>query len=215
MIGRPALLRACVVALTLAWLIGANHARAGESAQHFLVAQGEARADLGQVEGHSKPTPSGKSRYRHIDNGTESTAYRPVIRNPRTTEFARSPFVEPLEAISGAPSAVINEASRFLGSRNPTGFAESWCRDFVNMILERTGHPLADKSHIAIAALRLGPRVSDPRPGDVVVMRSHTTFFAGWAGHGRFVGLGGNQHGGHVSKSLFSMRSVIAFVRPI
>lgn len=112
-----------------------------------------------------------------------------------------------------ATSQVIAEAQRWIGSGNPTGTSGPWCRDYVNFVLERTGHHLADKSRMAVTALRLGPRVSNPQPGDLAVMGGHVTFFVGWAGEGRFLGLGGNQ-GHRVNVSQFASRSVIAFVRP-
>ncbi|MGO9769136.1 MAG: hypothetical protein ACLPSW_06195 [Roseiarcus sp.] len=111
-------------------------------------------------------------------------------------------------------SDLVAEAARYVGGGNPTGFHEAWCRDFVNMVLERTGHRLADKSHAAIAALNLGPRVDYPQPGDLAVMRGHVTIVASVDGAGGFVGLGGNQGHGRVTYSHFSMRSVVAFVRP-
>ena len=110
-------------------------------------------------------------------------------------------------------SDVVAEAERFLGQGNPTGYNEAWCRDFVNMMLERTGHKLADKSHMAIAALNLGPHVANPQPGDLAVFRGHVTIFAGWNGPDTFNGLGGNQHH-RVTIAMFSRRSVVAFVRP-
>jgi uncharacterized protein (TIGR02594 family) len=110
-------------------------------------------------------------------------------------------------------SDLVNEATMYLGQSNPTGFNEAWCRDFVNMVLERTGHKLADKSHMAVAALNLGQHVANPEPGDLAVMRGHVTIFAGWNGPDTFSGLGGNQHH-RVTVASFSRRSVIAFVRP-
>ena len=108
---------------------------------------------------------------------------------------------------------VVAEAARYVGSGNPTGFREAWCRDFINMVLERTGHRLADKSHVVAGALNLGPRVASPASGDLAVMRGHVTIFVGWAGQGTFLGLGGNQ-GHRVRVSRFALRSVVAFVRP-
>lgn len=119
------------------------------------------------------------------------------------------------ETATPAPHAgdLLAEASRWLGQGNPTPFHEAWCRDFVNMVLERAGHPLADRSHLALRALRLGPRVRAPRPGDLAILPGHVTFFAGWDGEDAFLGLGGNQRN-RVRVSRFARRAVIAFVRP-
>ena len=107
----------------------------------------------------------------------------------------------------------LSVASRYLGGRNPTGTRGKWCRDFVNFTLRKAGYRVADHSRRARDAVRLGSRVSHPQPGDIVVMRSHTTFFAGWGGRG-VRGLGGNQGGGRVTVSSYPLSRVIAFVRP-
>lgn len=110
-------------------------------------------------------------------------------------------------------SDILVGARRYLGLANPTGMRRPWCRDFVNMVLRQTGHALADASGLAMNALRLGPHVLSPRPGDVIVMRRHVTFFVGYGGRG-VLGLGGNQGHGRVTLSSYPLRSVIAFVRP-
>ncbi len=106
---------------------------------------------------------------------------------------------------------MLNEARRYLGRGNVTGSHRAWCADFANMVLSRTGHR-ASGSGMVRSMLSVGPRVSSPSPGDVVVMRSHVTIFAGYGGRG-FYGLGGNQHH-RVAMSNFPLRSVVAFVRP-
>ena len=111
-----------------------------------------------------------------------------------------------------AAGNVLEEASRYLGRGNPTGTRGPWCRDFVNFILRRTGHR-TDSSRLAIDALRLGPHVAHPQPGDLVVMRGHITFFAGWE-RGHVIGLGGNQRH-RVRFSRYPLSRVVAFVRPV
>ncbi len=108
-------------------------------------------------------------------------------------------------------SNVLAEARRYLGRGNVTGGHRAWCADFVNMVLRQTGH-LSSGSGMPQSLLGVGTRISTPRPGDLVVMRGHVTIFAGYGGRG-FVGLGGNQHH-RVALSNFSLRSVVAFVRP-
>lgn len=102
-------------------------------------------------------------------------------------------------------------AKRYIGRGNFTHHGGPWCRDAVNVWLRQAGYHLANNSRRAIDAVRLGHRVSSPRPGDLVVMRHHVTIFAGWGGRG-LVGLGGNQ-GHRVKYSHFSQRQVVAFVR--
>lgn len=111
---------------------------------------------------------------------------------------------------SGAPLLAV--ASRYMGGRNPTGTRGPWCRDFVNHVVRKAGLPLADSSRRARDAVRLGPRVSHPRPGDLAVMRTHVTIFKEWAGPSRFVGLGGNQCGGRVCDSKYAASRAI-FIR--
>ncbi len=108
-------------------------------------------------------------------------------------------------------SDVLSEASRWIGQGNVTGSHRAWCADFANFVLQRTGHH-ASGSGMVDSLLGVGRRVATPQAGDLVVMRSHVTIFAGYSGHG-FYGLGGNQHH-RVAMSNFSMRSVVAFVRP-
>lgn len=112
----------------------------------------------------------------------------------------------------GAGTRTLDEAWRWIGVRNPTGFAGPWCKAFTNFVIERLGfHP--GPSLMAIDALRDGQRVAVPQPGDLAVMRGHVTFFVRWIDAGRFIGLGGNQHHA-VAELVFSRRAVVAFVRP-
>lgn len=104
-------------------------------------------------------------------------------------------------------------AERYIGHRNPTGFRGPWCKAFVNLVLGRAGL-VHSRSLRAIDALRDGARVAQPRPGDLVVMRHHVAFFAGWGGRG-VVAVGGNQGRGHVTVASFPRRRVLAFVRPV
>lgn len=109
-------------------------------------------------------------------------------------------------------SPLLAVASSYVGRRNPTGTRGPWCRDFVNHVVRKAGLPLADNSRKARDAVRLGRRVSNPRPGDLAVMRSHVTIVAGFEA-GRVVGLGGNQCGGRVCVSRYAQSRVIAYVR--
>jgi uncharacterized protein (TIGR02594 family) len=112
----------------------------------------------------------------------------------------------------GAQSgAVLGEAQRWLGHGNVTGSHRAWCADFANWVLRRTGHQSSGSGMVG-SLLSVGTRVATPAPGDLAVMRGHVTFFAGYGGRG-FMGVGGNQHH-QVAMSNFSLRSVVAFVRP-
>jgi uncharacterized protein (TIGR02594 family) len=136
-----------------------------------------------------------------------SAASKPARRTPPPNRHYTPP---PRGYASGGPLLAV--ASRYVGARNPTGTRGPWCRDFVNHVVRKAGLPLADTSRKARDAVRLGRRVSQPRPGDLAVMRSHVTIVAGFE-DGRVVGLGGNQCGGRVCVSRYAQARVIAFIR--
>lgn len=133
-------------------------------------------------------------RYHH----PHYAARRPDLRAWRATAYQER-------------SNVLAVASRFVGDANPTGFRGPWCKAFVNMVARKTGH-FSNSSLRAVDALRMGYRVRSPQPGDVAVMRSHTTFFTGYGGRG-FLGLGGNQGHHRVTISSYPVSRVIAWVR--
>jgi uncharacterized protein (TIGR02594 family) len=142
---------------------------------------------------------------------------QPVENRRRRTRRSAAPAMglmgseSSFSAPASASSTVLNEASRWIGHGNVTGSHRAWCADFANFVLRRTGHR-ASGSGMVNSMLSVGSRVSQPSPGDLVVMRSHVTIFAGYGGHG-FYGLGGNQHH-QVAMSNFPLHSVVAFVRP-
>lgn len=114
--------------------------------------------------------------------------------------------------VAAESSDILATAERYLGDRNPTWFRRGpWCKAFVNMIARKTGH-FYNRSLRAIDGLRMGVRVRFPRAGDLAVMATHITFFAGYGGRG-FLGLGGNQSGHRVTVSSYPLGRVIAFVR--
>ncbi len=135
--------------------------------------------------------------------GPAEASGRSPERAPRGEFAAAVPYRSPALA----------EAARWLGSGNMTGYAEAWCRDFVNFVLTRTGHALADTSHAAITALRLGPRVAEPRPGDLAVMAHHVGFVEGIEPDGSVRLISGNC-GHRVARSLAPRRTIVAFVEP-
>jgi uncharacterized protein (TIGR02594 family) len=132
-------------------------------------------------------------------------AHRTTARGVRNAHRGAS-------TVSRSSAPLLAVASRYVGGRNPTGTRGPWCRDFVNHVVRKAGLPLADSSRKARDAVRLGRRVSQPRPGDLAVMRSHVTIVAGFEA-GRVVGLGGNQCGGRVCLSRYAQGRVIAFIR--
>jgi uncharacterized protein (TIGR02594 family) len=139
-----------------------------------------------------------------------------VFASARLRFAPRAGFL-PAVAFSGGGGgrSVVAEAMRFLGAGNVTGMRGAWCADYASMILRRTGRrPLANRT--VSAALAYGPRVRQPRPGDLVVLNTragyaqHVGFFAGWE-HGRMVMVSGNW-GHRVAVSPIAPGAVAAFI---
>lgn len=114
-----------------------------------------------------------------------------------------------------ARNGLVSVASHYLGRGNVTRLRGPWCRAFINLVADEAGIPLANRSNLAIDALRLGPHVREPAIGDLAILRRrggyHVTFFAGRQGD-KIVGLGGNQHK-RVKYSAYSARNVVGYVR--
>jgi uncharacterized protein (TIGR02594 family) len=113
-------------------------------------------------------------------------------------------------------SSVVAEAMRFVGAGNVTGMRGAWCADYASMILRRTGHRALPGRSVS-AAFAYGPRVGEPKPGDLVVLNTrrgyaqHVGFFAGWQ-NGQMVMVSGNW-GHRVSRALIPRSAVAAFIR--
>lgn len=129
--------------------------------------------------------------------------------------FAASRPALRFQGAGSASSSVVADAMRFVGAGNVTGMRGPWCADYASMILRRTGHrPLAGRS--VSAAFAYGPRVRQPKPGDLVVINTragyarHVGFFAGWD-HGQMVMVSGNW-GHRVSVAPISPSAVAAFI---
>jgi uncharacterized protein (TIGR02594 family) len=235
-----ALIQRCVVALVV-WLsllfalspqaayarIHNYHASSGRLHQASSMQTHRARGYA-----HARPHrvwAASPTRWRRV----ASVAYRrsrgfrvaAVARTHRTkvyasarrnlVRFARSMPAMPVHSLSAKGSSVIADALRFVGAGNVTGMPGPWCADYASMILRRTGHKaLAGRS--VSAALAYGPRVRQPRPGDLVVINTragyaqHVGFFAGWS-HGLMEMISGNW-GHRVSVAPISPRSVAAFI---
>jgi uncharacterized protein (TIGR02594 family) len=107
-------------------------------------------------------------------------------------------------------------AERWLGSANPTGTAGPWCADFISFVFRRAGiRPLSGR--MAASALSYGPRVAEPRRGDLAVMRTSRGPF-GHVGlvvaeHGDWIEIISGNWARRVALAQISRRSVTAFVR--
>ena len=83
------------------------------------------------------------------------------------------------KAHSRLPSSdLIAVASRYLGSRNPTGFRGQWCAAFVSLVLRHAGYrPLPGNR--AVDGLLAGHRLGAPVPGALIVRRHHVEIALG------------------------------------
>jgi uncharacterized protein (TIGR02594 family) len=115
-------------------------------------------------------------------------------------------------------SDLVNEAARYIGSGKFTGLPGAWCADAVSAWLRATGRrPLA--SRMAASALVYGPHVSNPSPGDLVVMATrrgyagHVGIFEGVEADGSVRIISGNW-GHRVAEGHIARWQVTAFVRP-
>lgn len=89
-----------------------------------------------------------------------------------------------------------------------------WCAAFVNSILKKIGNK-GSKSLKAASFLHWGVRVSKPREGDIVIIKTgrgyHVGFFAGFA-KGKVLVLGGNQSNS-VKITAYSVKRVVQYRR--
>jgi hypothetical protein len=157
--------------------------------------------------------PRQRLHHRHWHRAHAHHWRRVPLPAPRPPVIGRDPppLQGAIDALGHAGSDIIAAARPYLGQHNPMHFRVAWCAGFVNKILDRTGHR-HNSGLRAIDKLRDGVRVASPRPGDLAVMRSHVTFFAGWGGRG-FLGLGGNQGHARVTLASFPVYRVIAWIR--
>jgi uncharacterized protein (TIGR02594 family) len=117
--------------------------------------------------------------------------------------------------VGGVSSKAVSRAINYLGT-NPTGHAHDWCADFMNLI-ERSIGRIGTGSRQAFSYLRYGAHVSDPKPGDIVVLRrrggGHVGYFMNRDAAGRPIIISGN-HGHRVGIGAYSPHAVVAYVRP-
>jgi uncharacterized protein (TIGR02594 family) len=120
-------------------------------------------------------------------------------------------------AVWRSGSDLAAEAARYVGSGKFTQLPGAWCADAVSFWLRATGRaPLANR--MAASALVYGPHVADPRPGDLVVMRTrrgvagHVGVFVGFDAAGNVEIVSGNWSR-RVARSVIPRWTVTAFVR--
>lgn len=112
-------------------------------------------------------------------------------------------------------SDLVNEARRYLGG-NPTGKASLWCGNFMNLVLERTGHGRSN-SNLARSFASYGTRVSGPQVGAIAVMSrnggGHVGVVSGVDAKGNVIVVSGN-HNKRVAESTYPRSRIYAYVMP-
>ena len=142
-------------------------------------------------------------------------------------------------SVDGVPPSVLNTArqialqtggnpdavSKFMVQQGYPQHAGEWCGDFAAAVVHASGGTPPPNSAAAGAWANFGaPRQGTPQPGDVAVMRgndqrtglpyTHVTFVDAVNPDGTFVGLGGNQGGGQLKRSVFGT-SAFDFRAPV
>ena len=112
-------------------------------------------------------------------------------------------------------SDLVSEARRYLGG-NPTGKSSLWCGNFMNLVLERTGHGRSN-SNTARSFASYGPRVSGPQVGAIAVMSrnggGHVGVVSGIDAKGNVIVVSGN-HNRRVAESTYPRSRIFAYVMP-
>ena len=107
-------------------------------------------------------------------------------------------------------SGAVALSSRYLGT-NPTKRSRLWCAEFMNLMERKMGRPGTGSAR-AISFASYGRRVSDPRPGDIAVMRNHVGYVMSVDG-GKVKLISGNFNR-KVGIGTYARSRFVAFVRP-
>jgi uncharacterized protein (TIGR02594 family) len=112
-------------------------------------------------------------------------------------------------------TSLVAEARRWIGG-NPTGRSSLWCGNFMNLVLERTGHR-ASSSNQARSFASYGRRLPGPQVGAIAVMSrgrgGHVGVVSGVDPSGNPIIISGN-HGRRVAESVYPRSRIYAYVAP-
>ncbi len=198
LLGKPTLLAACSIVLSI------------------LAAPALADADNSSGDPFEGPqvfkaaTPYGRTARAQVPRVKRARAARAEAKEPGSLRNVFSPFgVFPA-------SSVVAEARRYIGT-NPTKRRSLWCGTFMNMVLERTGHPRGP-SDLAKSFASYGTRVSGPQVGAIAVMSrgrngGHVGVVTGVDPNGNPIILSGN-HNNRVAEAVYPRGRIIAYVMP-
>lgn len=168
----------------------------------------------------------------------DNTPPRPRIRPPGIGAKAPSK-TKAKDADVGGNTAIVAQAKKYIGlsersNRKTLGrwlssklrmridpAVTPWCAAFVNAILSEVGLPTSG-SNLGSSFTRYGRKVSDPKPGDIVVLRAsrngrgHVGIYVGMEMRGKrkFVKLLGGNQSNRVQISSYDARRIVAIRRP-
>lgn len=148
--------------------------------------------------------------------GSQTYAMAVEPRGKSKRQAART-APQPMGMTSGFGSGLVAEARRHLGG-NPTGRSSLWCANFMNLVLQRSGHKTTG-SNMARSFASYGRRVGGPQIGAIAVMSrgkrgGHVGVVSGIDKNGNPIVISGN-HGGRVAEAVYSRGRVYAYVMPI
>jgi len=143
-----------------------------------------------------------------------SLALGAALAGPAQANSCKFPCFGGESASASGGSGAVALASRYLGT-NPTRRSRLWCAEFMNMMERKMGRP-GTGSAMARSFASYGRRVSDPRPGDIAVMRRRGGGHVGYvmSVSGSKVKIISGNHGRKVGIGTYPRSRVVAFVRP-
>jgi uncharacterized protein (TIGR02594 family) len=149
------------------------------------------------------------SRHRRID-AAAANSFASVARGGQAMDGPSTAGFSP------GGGGVVAEARRWLGG-NPTGRSSLWCGNFMNFVLQRTGHRVSS-SNMARSFASYGQRISGPQVGAIAVMSrgargGHVGVVSGIDANGNPIIISGN-HGNRVAESTYPRGRIYAYVMP-
>jgi uncharacterized protein (TIGR02594 family) len=202
-----------------------HHVRHHAGPEHAEYFPGFQSPMMAAMPGAPVPQPSRRARRLPVQaafNGPPmfgAMAYAAPIR-PQRRARRRPPEAAANSMAMGGPTAfgggaLVDEARRWIGG-NPTGRSSLWCGNFMNFVLERTGHQ-ASRSNQARSLASYGHRLSGPQVGAIAVMSrgggGHVGVVSGIDANGNPIIISGN-HGRRVAEATYPRGRIYAYVMP-
>jgi uncharacterized protein (TIGR02594 family) len=141
---------------------------------------------------------------------------RPARRERRRPLQTASDAMAMSGGMSFGDTSLVAEARRWIGG-NPTGRSSLWCGNFMNYVLNRTGHRTSS-SNMARSFASYGHRLPGPQIGAIAVMSrgrggGHVGVVSGIDANGNPIIISGN-HGHRVGEGVYPRGRIYAYVSP-